>query len=441
MSLVNSEVPDADKIRAVIGVFLQERLQPKLDKLKEGEEEKRQELAQAYLPEAWIADAARRVGQIQQVTHALKYIHSDAKGTNLSVLGNPQSGKLLVGTHTAPEQCPPDVVGNAAALDVYKFLRLEVDGKTLLARATANDPAMQAALSANSELASAWMASFAKLAENSGTPASHKLAKQLYWPVGDGQYHLLAPLFPTSLAHHVWSTVREDRFSEAAKAARDAKRNLQEHPHGYREYPNMVIQQFGGTKPQNISQLNSERYGENYLLRSVPPNWQSDQVKPPLRVESVFDGWFGRRPRVKELMRILREFLYSVQDVNNMHIRNKRIDLVGYIVDEMLSFAAELRDIEESWTLQKECRLNINEQCWFNPYRTHEDEEFRKTYVWGDWKEAVCKRFASWLNAGLSDPRNPLPFGDEAADQWKSDLEADLDKALRMLHLEVASYE
>lgn len=425
------------QIRSVIVGFLQERLQPKLDKLKEDDEAERQKLVEAYLPENWIPDAARRVGQIQQVTHALKYIHPDAKGTNLNVMGNPHSGELLVGTHTVPEQCPPDVVGNAAALDVYKFLRLEVDGESLLARAIGADPAMQAALSANGELASAWMESFATLAESSGAPTSHKLAKQLYWPLGGGQYHLLAPLFPTAMVHHVWSTIREDRFSEQAKAARDARRNYQAHPHGYREYPNVVIQKFGGTKPQNISQLNSERYGENLLLCSVPPSWQSDQIKPPMRVDSVFDGWFGRRPRVKELMRILREFLYRVQDVNNMHVRNKRIELVSYIVDELLSFAAELRDLDESWTLQTECKLNINEQCWLNPYRTHEDEELREKYVRGDWKEAVCKRFANWLNAGLSDPKNPLPFGDAEAAHWQSDL----DKALRMLRLEVASYE
>lgn len=427
------------QIRAVINAFLQERLQPKLDKLKEGEEKKRRELIEAHLPEVWIAYAAHRVSRIQQATHAIKFTHSSIKKcTSLNVSDYAEVGDYLVGTHTVRNEINRDVaVEDAAVLDVYKFLSLDVNGTTLLQNTIEGDFCLQAAFSSDSFLAIGWITAFAGFVEPRGQPKSHMLARQVFWPIGDGQYHLLAPLFPTSLAHHVWSTVREDRFSEAAKAARDAKRNLQEHPHGYREYPNMVIQQFGGTKPQNISQLNSERYGENYLLRSVPPNWQSDQIKPPLRVESVFDGWFGRRPRVKELMRILREFLYSVQDVNNMHIRNKRIDLVGYIVDEMLSFAAELRDMEESWTLQKECRLNINEQCWFNPYRTHEDEEFRKTYVWGDWKEAVCKRFASWLNAGLSDPKNPLPFGDAAAGQWQSDL----DKALRMLHLEVASYE
>jgi CRISPR-associated protein Csy1 len=423
---------------AIEGFILQECLQPKLDKLEKGEEDKRQKLVDAHVPETWIANAAYRVGWIQQVTHALKYIHPDAKGTNISTPGNLEAGEMLVGTHTCHDRCPPDVVGNAAALDVYKFLRLEVNGKNLLAHAVEKDSALQEAFTKNSELGKAWIKSFAALTESKGNPASHKLAKQLYWPLENGNYHLLAPLFPTSLVHHVHGIIQEDRFSEQADAARKAEKNNESHPHGYREYLNMVVQKFGGANKQNISQFNSERNGGVHLLPSIPPNWKSEAIKPPLRVESVFDGWFGRRSRVKELMRILREFLYRVQDVNNMHVRNKRIELVGYIVEELLSFAAELRNIEESWTLQKECKLNINEQCWFNPCRAKTDPEFLAVYTRGDWKEAVCKRFANWLNAGLRDTKSPLPFGDAAASHWESDL----DKALHnMLRLEVASYE
>ena len=432
-----NDVIETDKIRDVIYNFLQERLQPKLDKLKDGEDEKRQQLIDAHKPETWISDAARRVSQIQQVTHALKYTHPDAKGTNLSSKGNPNAGELLIGSHTNPESCPPDVVGNAAALDVYKFLRLVIDGKTLLQLASEQNPALQAAFSDDKEQAKTWMASFAGINESVSKPKSHKLAKQLYWPVKDGDYHLLAPLFPTSMVHPIWSTIREDRFSEEAKAARQARRNKESHPHGYREYPNMVVQKFGGTKPQNISQLNSERYGENYLLPSLPPNWESKKKVIPLGIESVFDGWFGRRPRVRELLRILRDYLYRVQDANNVRIRNKRAELVGYIVDEMLLFAAELRDLEENWSQQKDCKLNKDEQCWLNPYRANSDPDFSSIYTWGDWKEAVCKRFANWLNARLMDPKNPLPFGEDSARQWHTDL----DKELRMFRMEVESYE
>jgi len=428
----------AVQLRTVIQAFLQERLQPKLDKLKEGEDETRQKLVEAYQPENWIPDAARRVGQIQQITHALKYIHPEAKGTNLNVPGNAAAGESLVGTHTIADQCAHDVVGNAAALDVYKFLRLAVGGKTLLSRSIANDPALQQAFSDNDELATGWMTAFAGLTESKGEAASHKLAKQLYWPMGQGQYHLLAPLFPTSLVHHVWTTIREDRFSEAAKAAREARKSKGSHPYGYREYPNVVIQQFGGTKPQNISQLNSERYGENQLLPSCPPNWISASVKPPLRVESVFDGAFLYRPRVRRLVADLRNYLYSLPDYKtNVEIRNKRAELVAYIIDELLLFAAELRDVGNNWSAHEDCRLNIDEQCWLNPQRADTDEAFSAIYTWGDWKENVCQRLSNWLNAQITKKKKSLPFGEDEAKQWASDLKAEV----TLLREEVNSYE
>jgi len=430
--------PNTENIRAVIQAFLQQRLQPKLDKLKEGEDEKRQKLMDEHAPETWLPNAARRVGQIQQVTHALKYVHPEAKGSNLSSLGNTEAGDALVATHTISHQLSSDVVGNAAALDVYKFLRLEVGSQTLLSLCKGNAPELLAALSDDPVQAADWMASFAALTESKGSVSSHTLAKQVYWPIEGESYHLLAPLFPTSLVHQVWSSIREDRFSEATKEAREARKKDQPHPHGYREYPNLAIQKFGGTKPQNISQLNSERYGENYLMPSLPPQWNSDPLRPPLKVDSVFDGWFGRRRRVGELVKILREFLYSVQDVNsNVRIRNKRIELMGYLVDELLLFAAELRELEGLWTQHPDCKLNIDEQCWLNPERASSDPEFSAKYTWGDWKANVCKRFGGWLNAQLSKPKKPLPFDENSARQWRSDMESEL----TLLRQEVSYYD
>jgi CRISPR-associated protein Csy1 len=271
----------AESVRQVILSFLQERLQPRLEKLKPEEDEQRQTLLLDYLPANWIANAAHRVSQIQQVTHALKFTHPDARGSSLSVAGNPLVGDEMVGTHTVAKTLSPDVVGNAAALDVYKLLRLAVGGKSILDLAVADDPALAEALSDDADLAQAWMAAFATLAQAKGQPISNKLAKQVYWPVEVKTTITCSHrLFPTSLVHGVWKRIREDRFSDEAKAAREAKRNGLDHPHGYREYLNVAIQNFGGTKPQNISQLNSERYGENFLLPSLPPNWQSRRHSP-----------------------------------------------------------------------------------------------------------------------------------------------------------------
>lgn len=423
-------------IKAAINAFLQERLQPKLEKLKPEEDEQRQQLLLDYLPANWIPDAARRVGQIQQVTHALKFTHPDARGSSLSVAGNPAAGEGAVGTHTVADTLSPDVVGNAAALDVYKFLRLSVGGKNILDLAVTDDPALAAALSDDADLAQAWMSAFATLAQAKGQPASSKLAKQVYWPVEGKDYHLLAPLFPTSLVHGLWKQIREDRFSDEAKAAREAKRNGVAHPHGYCEYPNMAIQNFGGTKPQNISQLNSERYGENFLLPSLPPIWKSHEVRPPLAVNSVFDRIFGSRPRVRELVRILRDFLVSVEHTGtNVRIRNKRAELAALIRDETSQYAAELQQLESGWTQQPACQLNSAEQCWLDPYRAEQDADFATLRQRGDWQDEIIRRFGNWLNGRLTTPNTPM--GAIEAAHWRDVLNDEM----RLMRLEVADYE
>ena len=435
METPTDRLPDEEtELRAVIDRFLNERLQPKLDKLKADEDDKRQKLLDEHRPETWIADAARRVVRIQQATHIIKYSHPDAKGTSLISWGNEAAGKLSVGTHTLQGSGMLDTMfhGGAADMPVLTFLHLEVNGKSLLERATEADPALAAALPGDPEQNRAWMDAFAGLTQPKGKPASHKLAKQLYWPVGDDEYHLLAPLFPTTLVHKVWRTIREDRFSEDAKSARDAYRKRQSHPRGFREYPDFAIQKFGGTKPQNISQLNSERYGENYLLVSLPPAWQTQPTQPPLKIDSIFPHRFGRRKSVSQLARTLRDFLLGVRDYNNLAIRNKRAELVALIVDELIQFAAELQELPPGWSAHDDCRLNLEERCWLDPRRARGDAEFAAERLASDWRDAVCRRFANWLNARLSIDKTPM--GDDEHRRWQ----ADFDKELRGLREELS---
>lgn len=279
------------------------------------------------------------------------------------------------------------------------------------------------------------MDAFAGLTEPKGTKATHKLAKQLYWPLGDDTYHLLAPLFPTTLAHRVWQTIREDRFSEAAKAARQAHRDQRSHDHGYREYLDFAIVKFGGTKPQNISQLNSERHGEAYLLASLPPTRRNQPQQPPLNIESIFPGRLGQRQPVRQLVRALRGFLDSTRDWNNRDIRDKRAELVELIRDELLQLAAELQDLPAGWSAQADCKLNPEERCWLDPRRVVQDEEFAALRETTDWQDLVCRRFGNWLNARLSTRRTPM--GDVEHKAWSTELEEEL----HMLREELDTHE
>ena len=123
-----------------------------------------------------------------------------------------------------------------------------------------DDADLIAALSDNPEQAAAWVEEFTRVTKPRGNISSHTLAKQLYWltgsdPSDDSNYHLLAPLFATSLAHRVYQTVNADRFDEASKNARKARMEGQFTDHILHDYPNMAVQKLGGTKPQNISYL------------------------------------------------------------------------------------------------------------------------------------------------------------------------------------------
>ncbi|MEJ1295888.1 MAG: type I-F CRISPR-associated protein Csy1 [Candidatus Sedimenticola sp. (ex Thyasira tokunagai)] len=430
---------DSTNIRAAINRFLQERLQPKLDKLKEGEDEKRQKLINEHQPENWIAHAAKYVSQIQQVTHAIKFTHPNAKdkGTSLSSPGNESAGKFLIGTHTLKGLGTPDTVFYRGAIDmpILAFMNIKVDSKTLLSLACESSSALAAALSDNTSEAKNWMTEFASLTKSKEHPTSHKMAKQLYWPLGNGEYHLLSPLFPTSLVHGVYGRIREDRFSESAKAARAARRNKQLHDHGFCEYPNFAIQNFGGTKQQNISQLNRERHGENYLLASVPPSWKSARISPPMKVESIFDRWLNRNKRIYRLTRVLRDFLIKVQPVNNIDVRNKRAELAASIVDEVIQLAAQLRGLSPGWSQHEECRLNTDECYWLDPYRGHEDKAFAAERSKRNWQDAIYDRFGNWLNAQLNTDKTPM--GDSAHKEWRSVLK----RERHMLREELYSHD
>jgi CRISPR-associated protein Csy1 len=131
----------------------------------------------------------------------------------------------------------------------------------------------------------------------------------------------------------------------------------------------------------------------------------------------------------------LRDFLASVQDYNNIRIRNKRAELVGYIREELLQFAAAIQELAPGWSASEDCRLNQEEQCWLDPFRTREDQAFADIRGKGDWKDAVCRRFGNLLNARLTTRK--LQMGETEARAWQ----LFLDDELRMLRKEVSTDE
>ena len=402
------------ELRAVVLGFLTERLDSKLKKLKP-DDPKYVELRQRFTPSIWLGNAAHRVAGLQGVTHSLKPMHPKAIGTSLLVDPSSLASLLLVGTHCLGERFDMDVVGDAKMLDVYKFLKLEHAGQTLLALSQARDPDWAAVLSAEPAIAEIWMTAFAGLTAVRGKTSSHTHAKQLYWLVGhaphnDSAYDLLAPLYPTSLVHRVYATVQD--FSDETKAARKARREGTFNDRPVHDYPHLAVQQLGGEQPQNISQLNLDRHGNNLLLASLPPNWRSLAVRPLLGVSSLFDR-FGSRPPVRVPAMQLRQFLES-NPASNLATRARVTDLVNTLVDELLYFSAELRSLPSGWSQLPECQLSAAQRHWLDPWAPVADGDTPQDAA--DTATAIAGQFANWLNRRL---RDPLPVGDPEFAAWR----------------------
>lgn len=415
------------RFRSAIDLFIGDRLAAKLDGL-DPESPKLEELKSHFEPASWLEDAARRARQIQLVTHALKPMHPDARGTNLYCPADALAARDEVGTHSLRLPAADDVVGNAAALDVYKFLKIEIDGKTLLRWLQEHDADLLAALGADLDRSNSWADAFRSIAaQDLANPASHTNAKQVYWltsddPSDDESYVLLAPLYASSFAHAVYQRINADRFSDEAKAARQAMRDGAEHATGFAKYPDLAIQKLGGTKPQNISQLNSERRGENYLLASLPPHWRSRDVREPFHTESVFGSVFARRRAVRELLGALRSFLRSDPDPN-LRTRSRVERYLDELIDELLAFATELQQaLSPGWSAEPDCRLVEAERLWLDPGRASIDAAFRDRWLGTDWAEMIGARFGNWLNDALG---KDLRLGEVEARHWKDELLAD----------------
>lgn len=360
----------------------------------------RRELELRYEPKAWLTDAAKRAGQISFVTHAAKFTHSDSKSSSIYSGTAEREGYLSSAAFSALE---PEIIGNAASLDLAKLLQTRVEGDSLLACLKRGDYRPFAAFTDDAAQLDEWISGFSR-ALTTGEPASHKLAKQSYFPVEDG-YHLISPLFASSFVHAYHQKMIALRFGDEIKAAWKARRENTWHPQPLVIFPDSAEMHFGGTKPQNISYLNSVRGGRVWLLSSQPPQWKRVD-KPPVNLRTIFafGGQFDRRAR--GTVQLLVSLLTRSGDYKNRHIREARDEYIDALIDLMFVVVSELQREEwQNWTLN--CpELKAHQQLWLDPWRTKTDEQFRLERDKDEWQARVAEDFALWLNARL---RKALP--------------------------------
>ncbi|WP_299260195.1 type I-F CRISPR-associated protein Csy1 [uncultured Kushneria sp.] len=376
-------------------------------------------------------------------THIAKATHPDLQVklvNNLNVEFGELPRRSEVGSHLlSAKESLADATGNgavnSAAYELYLLLEAKFEAKKFSEWLGKNDQDALSAFATGTKTDDVSDVYSTLLDAKSPKPATDSRLKQLYWLVGDdpcddASYRLLAPLYATALAHRVYAHVSLNTwfYGDQNKAARKALKDKTPFEGGYTSYPNLAIQKFGGTKPQNISQLNSERGGQNYLLASLPPNWRSRDVYPPMR--DAFQT-FGRRQDVRRTLADLKRFLESDPSANR-HTRDLRDDLTAMLVDELMLFTFDIHSVSSGWTTDEHCQLAADEQYWLDPGRAEQDADFAEARHQSEWHETVSARAAQWLNRELNRD-SALNVGDVEHEHWKGRFDAVLKSFRRQL--------
>jgi CRISPR-associated protein Csy1 len=359
--------------------FLEKRKQKPLKEAKKPVAE----IEQDFQIAVWGASAANRAAQLSLVSHPGKFSHPDARITPVLFAGEyAPDGYVRSGNANAGQ----DVVGNAAALDVYAFLSVVLDdGRSVLEHFEANSASLKALLAVGEETFAAWRTAFLQIKAVDGGAKTHTNVKQVYFPVAEG-YHLLSVLYPSGLMTEHRERLRQMKFSEATKAAREARRKELFHEQGFADMTGLLTLHFGGTKPQNISKLNSNNGGEAWLMPCFPPELQQHYLHLP---KADFFQWLRWDADWSEIITALHKLLQT--DYNNVEIRQYRQRRIEQLFDWVMGRAVLLQQQPAGWSGAEGFRLPAAQRFWL-------DAAYRESNSAPEqWQETITRSMSEWV--------------------------------------------
>ncbi len=216
--------------------------------------------------------------------------------------------------------------------------------------------------------------------------ATDNRLKQVYFPVdGEGQYHLLSVLPPSSLTAELQKRIRQE--GTAARETKDSKSENYGRPYDF--VAERVEYSVGGTKPQNISRLNNLLHGTFSALLSLPPQLSSDAVRKPHRdffQETLRDLYYDSS---------FSDHIFAVHDLLLVDRNNKDIRLTlrrreDELIDAVIWQAMALQQLPGGWTGAAENQLPKEQKIWL-------DQAYEEERQQGGWEDIIAGQIASWL--------------------------------------------
>jgi len=362
------------------------------------------ECEEKFSLEKWLPDAAKRAGYISISTHPCTFSHPSAR-KNKNGYVNPiiadvqkQNDGLLRSGNVEVEQ---DALGNANALDVYKFLNLVMsDGQKLIKHIEIESKLAKTLLTINSSSYEHLRDGFLEMKNSSQNSVTSEKIKQVYFPVHD-DYHLLSILSNSGIIYHLKKRIDNIRFGDELKEIREKRKKGEYSNRGYSEIYDLTIIGYGGTKPQNISVLNSQNGGKAYLLRSMPPVLKKRDIRFPKNnfFQDSIKAW-----EVSEIFDALHRIAST--DYNNIDIRNGRIRRYEQLMDKIIEKMWAVRLVSSEQYYEKNSKLKSHQKIWL----AHEYEEMRERD--DAWLDKIEKEITLWILKSY-EKRTKKIFGEE----------------------------
>lgn len=393
----------------------------------------------------WISETSNKtisVGKrIIKATHILKFTHSSSEPEGL--LSNTKSNDLLLSTASLKKDLKIDLAhNNGNLITISRFLALFLKGDQIIDLIFNDDFFFLKPFASDVSQLKEWQNGFKNLVEKRDIRTADK-AKQIYFPItshnsiGGSRYHIVVPLFPSSLTNEIDSVVTSLKYGDEQKEFnKNRKEKLPRYRKGIsKELPNMSILQFGGEHPKNVSMLNADRSGKSFLFSAQPPFWKN-QLNPPFFKFSFFDT--GLAYRTKESVSYLRSFLLRFQKID-LGIRDpkkkKWIDgWVNNILEEIFLYAASIQNLPAGWSNTENIKLKQEHQFFLDPYR--DDEIFLNARRTTDWQSVICNDFANWLNGRIKGKDKKFTPQREHTRIWKEIMKKELREYTQVIDAE-----
>ncbi len=357
---------------------------------------------------------------MRPATHVGKYTHPGiAEGLVVSAPDyNGSDGYVCFGNFVSNLK---DYVGNAAKMPHSKTMEAVMqDSRTVREHLSECSINLMHIASVDKGEVKRWKEVAAQV-EDQSRKISHSdfKLKQIYFPLHIGEYHLMT-LLPCSVL--IWELKSRINAREWDARSEDGKeRNVRI------AFVDYWIRKYGGTKPQNVSHLNSENGGNARVLTCQPPTLKQDYQLPRRNFFNQIKVYVPRNPR--EAQRGIGQLFQSLYDTllndsNALWVRKKKRGILRAIIERGIIMPAEnIREKAPSgWSKEeKYSSLPAAQKAWLDPSGSDESGQS------DDWQERIALQISRFIRTNFEkmirfDPQKKQVIFDEAFSREISDL-------------------